>query len=788
MLQITQRIFTLFKIIRRLLFTIAIFCDKIKGMKKVLTTLIIILSVILTAMPLGTVALAEKSVTADKYIYIGSPESVYCGDKIYVVGDDTLYVFSYDYDLEQTVHFTGLSAALGNGNVTVLSTVDGIFKLNSDGSTTRIAPPSDSFTLRGDYLYYAEGDKVCMLSVSLGALQQFDVAAPVQSVCSVGNDVYYAVPSSVDGYSDIYLLNFDGSTELKYDYCRNLSKLLGGDKIRYYSAGYAVCPESGERVALGGDLLDLSRSTNAFYYLTYGGELYVNEEGKSELVFACTGSDNGYFSFPVASYTDFGRLFVLDYANDRVAVYDDTLSYIKAQRPVAITSDYSGNLYISHKNGISVYDSALNKTKDIACPYGIADSLAFSDGKIFLTAGGKIYSYDGTFSQALGSAKKIKSEYFGGKIYSLTDKGVVALDSGATVVSESNAVDFDVDYLGAVYILKDGKITKFISGAADGTIDAPKSASAISLSTVTNAYVDYGNIVVTETTAHSVVNVKNDWAAAIPNPNLQLTDTTQIIRTALGDCYLYESPCSNATVCKIEKDQTVIVGKYTLFETARMSYALVETDDGLKSGYMYKGLLSQPEPDVQPSSAGGTTVFDNTALFRFPSGSSEKLIDSIGKGAYVTLLPFAAYECDGIEWYRVRYDAAGKTYFGFIAKDMLSFSEYTPSNERPQYNAKLKVTTALYNPLGETYVENGKTLPKGTEVEVVGVYDANREFTRIKYYDNLTGVKEAYVRTVALEYYTVTPLQIIGLISVGVVVILIIIVFAIKYTSRRKMI
>ena len=109
-------------------------------MKKVFKTLLIVLALFATACSVTTVAFAEKKITADKYIFIGTPKTISCDDKIYIVGDDSLFTFSYDYKLLQTFELEGIKSATGNGIITVFSTDEGIYLLTGEGATKFIAP------------------------------------------------------------------------------------------------------------------------------------------------------------------------------------------------------------------------------------------------------------------------------------------------------------------------------------------------------------------------------------------------------------------------------------------------------------------------------------------------------------------------------------------------------------------------------------------------------------------------------------------------------------------------
>ena len=213
-----------------------------------------------------------------------------------------------------------------------------------------------------------------------------------------------------------------------------------------------------------------------------------------------------------------------------------------------------------------------------------------------------------------------------------------------------------------------------------------------------------------------------------------------------------------------------------------MSYVLYEDFSGLKTGYMYKGILSQPAKETTPTETSGRTLYDNTALYRFPTSRGDILVDNIGKNVSVTILPFSKYVYDGVEWLKIRVGDS----IGFVAKDMISTGIYVPTDERPQYNATLTKTSQVYDKVNDVYVPIGYTLPSGSDVEIVGVFDQGSEYTLVKYFDSSLGLREGYVETDALNSYSITPLQIIGLLCVGLIAILLISVCIIKFAGKRK--
>ena len=742
-----------------------------------------LLAITALAMPLS--ASAEKTVVSDKYTFIGNPSYIFCSDgEILILGNDKLLVYSYDYRLAASYDLPGAVKIEKNELHTVYSTKDGVYSLSDDGaSETLYSGAVTDFCLAGDRWYYAIGDTVACRSFSDGQSFVIECEADVTSLAYAGGKVYLSAKGDSFGYSDIYVLE-EEKASLAYDYCKNLSYLLGGDSLCYYGAGKAVNPETGAAVSFTGEESRVASSREGFYFVTAGGELYLADGQSVTLIFACTSSDKGYFAFPRGAASDYGKLFILDYANDRVAVMEDDIAYIPVKRPTAITADYAGNLYIAGKEGLFVIDvNTLTGLAPVSYSGGSINSITYSEGALYYTSEGKAYRLEDGESVYVCDALAVRSEYFGGKLYFLRSDGIYKADYSYPSVSTQGAVDFDVAADGSIYVLKDGKITQYTdAGDLVAEYPAEEGAAAICVSLVTNNYTDFGDIVVTCPDMHKVYNVKLSQTSSLPSADLQYTDTDGIIRTALENAYIYSYPCSVSKVAAVPAGATLIVGKYDLYETERMSYVLYEDFSGLKTGYIYKGLLSEPFAESAPSESSGRTLYDNTALYRFPTSRGDALVDNIGKNVAVTILPFTDYSYDGVQWLKVRCN--GNT--GFVAKDMISTGQYIPTDERPQYNASLTKDAQIYDKINDVFVPTGYTLPSGSDVEIIGVFDQGSEYTHIKYFDDRLGLREGYVPTSALTSYSITPLQIIGLCCAGIIALLLISVCIIKFAGKRK--
>lgn len=729
-------------------------------------------------------ASAEKTVVSDRYTFIGNPSYIYCAaGEILILGNDKLLVYSYDYTLLNEYDLPGAVKIRKNDRYTAYSTASGVYLLQEDGGSRSIYTACSDFVLAGDRLYVSSGNRVICLSMD--GTQQFSHTfdKSIISLAYADGIVYLATQGDKFGYSNIYAC-LDGDFVLEYDYCKNLESLLDGDDLYYYGASRITRPETGETVILPGDESGVSMRGDRIYFVTASGEMYLISGGQTTLIFACTSADKGYFAFPRAAASDYGKLFVLDYANDRVAVMEDDITYIDIKRPTAMTADYSGSLYVAGKEGLfRVNVNQPDNVVPVNYPGGAIDSITFAENSLYYTTDGKAYRLTDGESAYVCDALRVRSEYFGGKIYFLKQDGIYKADYSYPTVSVSGAADFDVTSDGSIFVLKDDAVTKYSDqGEFIASYKTEADASAISVSLVTNNYTDYGNIVVTCSSMHKVYNMDVGEQSSLPSANLQYTDTDGIIRTTLEDAYIYQYPCSVSKVALVPAGSTVIAGKYNLYETERMSYVLYEDFSGLKTGYMYKGILSQPAKETTPTETSGRTLYDNTALYRFPTSRGDILVDNIGKNVSVTILPFSKYVYDGVEWLKIRVGDS----IGFVAKDMISTGIYVPTDERPQYNATLTKTSQVYDKVNDVYVPIGYTLPSGSDVEIVGVFDQGSEYTLVKYFDSSLGLREGYVETDALNSYSITPLQIIGLLCVGLIAILLISVCIIKFAGKRK--
>lgn len=739
----------------------------------------------LAAVSASLAAFAEKSIVSDKYTFIGNPSYIYCGgSEILILGSDKLLVYSYDYSLLNAYDLPGAVKIEKNDRYTVYSAEGGIYLLGQDGTGSLLSELNGDFCLAGNTVYIASGRSVVAVSAENGDTQTYPAENQVTSLCFADGKVYFSAKGDRFGYGNIYRIT-DGGAALAYDYCKNLSYLIGGETLMYYGAGKTVNPENGAFTAFPGDEAYVAAHGSGFYYVTASGELYFTDKDGVRLIFACTSGDEGYFAFPEAVVTDYGKLFALDYANDRIAVMENGIAYINIRRPVAMTADYAGNLYIYGKDGL--FKTNVNSLSAPAekMPYsgGAVTSMTYSGGTLYLVSGGKAYSYSGGETRFVCDADIVRSEYFGGEMYFLRGDGIYKTGYDYPTVKITGVTDFDVAADGSIYVLKDGDITKYSQkGEAMENFAAEEGASALSISVVTNDYTDYGDIIITCTAMHKIYNLRPSTPIAVPEANLQYTDTDSIIRTALEATYIYEYPCSVSKTASVPAGATLITGKYDLYETERMSYVLYEDFSGLKTGYIYKGMLSLPAEEKTPSASDGRTLYDNTALYRFPSAKAEKLLDNIGKNVSVSILPFSDYSHDGVVWLKVRYGANT----GFVAKDMISTGKYVSGDERPQYNAKLTKEAEIYDETGGVYVPTGYKLPSGTDVEIVGIFDQSSRYTAIKYFDEEKGLREGYVLTAALTSYAITVPQIIGIVCVGIIAILLVSVCVIRFAGKRR--
>lgn len=752
-------------------------------MKKIMKILSTLLALTLICVIPRLYAFAQN-IVADNYTYIGNPIYVSCGESdIIIVSRENIYIYSYDAELLHTYDISGAQKAIrSDGGFYFLKDGD-VFSCDKSGSISPVYRNAVDFCLTDNALFVASEEAVSEIALSDGSVTLYKTEQSITSLATSNGNVYFAVKGDVFGYSNIYELK--DSPEVVFDYCKNLEYLIDGDVLTYYGTGRAVVPATGNTTVFPGDESHVALRGDIFYYVTYSGELFTLRDGEANMMFGCIGKDDGHFAFPGSTYTDFGKLFVLDYANDRIAMLENEYEYIDVRRPSAITSDYSGNLYIKGKDGLFKYNMSTKDVSNLSCTLSSISQMAYSDGCVYLLSGGKVYSYADEAAEYICQAQKIRAEYFSGDMFIMNERGIYSMTDQVLIVNQQDMIDFDIAPDRSFYVIRDGMLENYSSkGELLYSTEVDDKATAVSISVVSNEFVSFGDIIITCTDKHKVYTVTPQKVASIPEPDLQYTDTNSILRLSTGDTYIYENPCSIKKICKVNTGSTLIVGKYDLYETNRMSYVLYEEFSGLKSGYIYKGFLSEPIEEKNPEYTKGTTLYENTAVYRFPSAQSEKLIESAGKNAEVAILPFCDYSYEGISWYKVRYN--NKT--GFIAKDMLTTNKIISGDERPQYNAKLNHSSSVYIlslSAGE-YIDTGITLETGTDVEVIGIFDQNTQYTQIKYFDQKEGVQTGYILTKSLSSYMSTPLQTIGLICVGVVVLLLISVCAVRFVTKRK--
>lgn len=123
----------------------------------------------------------------------------------------------------------------------------------------------------------------------------------------------------------------------------------------------------------------------------------------------------------------------------------------------------------------------------------------------------------------------------------------------------------------------------------------------------------------------------------------------------------------------------------------------------------------------------------------------------------------------GNTWYRVNYNGRN----GYEPGLNLSLLNFEPVFVRPDYNAEIisvneSTFAPTYSLTGTDYTQLSVTLPTGTRVEVVGMFDSSRPYTQIKYLDNSLGTLTCYVPT---EYIHTDDTNIVIIVAVLLIVV-----------------
>lgn len=832
--------------------------SKVKKIRYILTAALLALTVGLAArLPFYRAAAAPAEVdvrllfapqTETQYTFLDTPTSIGAtATELYITTAQAIRSFSFrgaetgglDIAADKAYRHEGMTVTLERG----------VLQVYFGDAQTTIASGLDDFSAHGSTLYaYANDALMNAADVSVYAISENTLTdehthrladTSITALAAADGQAYVSIRANGTGTRDnICLLTADGTLRVCAANVPAVRAMtVSGDMLyavsenkitAYRSVIGALIPVETLAVA---DVTDLVAADGYLYALTGAYAVLKTPatlSGYTELI-ASASAQVGFYDMPSTCITRKDKAIVADCNNHRVAlVSDDGVSYLDYPfvYPTGVAVDDYGRMYVCHRiNIIDVFDETGAHLYTVEAESRILDVFTDSADDVFVRTENGIGRLQNNQVQPLytGAVEAAAVMPEGSSIYLYASGTVSHLENGVPVKVASiggTVIDFAVDVERSIYVLDDsGMIRKYAAANNYATPSAPvqyvgypvtDGARRLNISSIRNTLLDYGDLIVTDTKAHTVKAIDAAcFAVKVIDENVQppvdpdspvpapITDDS-IVFYAQEDIAVYQLPRDMSPFYTIAKGRKIIVPRYNLTDTDAFSFVLVEDAENkvLLSGYVRKFRLPESArlPYVAPPSAVGTVQNDDTVVYKWPSVYAAPIsgYDSLSKGTEVSLLRFVAGFIDdsGFRWYRVAVDGGE----GYIYAANLSINRYQPVFERPQYNAE--IVAALGRDTAQLYIldgdgnyrelENEPPLPKGTRVQVVGTFDPSLQYTQIKYFDETLGTLDCYVLTEHLKYHGVTALQIIVFVLIGVVLVLLIILIIHRFVVRRK--
>lgn len=655
----------------------------------------------------------------------------------------------------------------------------------------------------------------------------------VTSVSEYGGKLYYATKSGA--YCNVFVW---GETAPVYKDIRSAGLITGGLNGVYCvmrSGELALLTDSGPKeVTSGKYVAAVYGQDDAVIYATDIGELFGIDENGAYLIAASESDEVGFYSRPSFAASRYDKMLVADSLNDRVAVIsaESETSYLYYPRPSAVWTDTSGNVIIAHSGKtVTVLKSDFTTVvAEYSLPYNVTDVYAGGDNTVYALAAQSVYritasgvdevplienvdalctAMDGS---SLFAARNGENEAF---IYKIDCADPHREQQAYFIKLDTEIKDLCADAKGNFFIVAGGedgaKVLKWQQQTPEGglggyvaEINAPKLGEgeiSISIARTAAGGADYGDLILTDT-ADSLIRIIGKADAGVETmdslePKLKPYDEENALRYVASDCSIYKTLNENDPSIRLTAGAVVFVAKYDLENADSFCYVAYEdaVRNKLYAGFMFKSAVGEALPMREPPSETGTVYSQGANVYSIPSfNEAEDPVNAktpVDKGTIVSLLPFAEYEAGGSRWYRVRLDNGTH---GYMPVGSVSVKGFVPDSVRPQYNAEIKsyngsVGANAYSVEdGDSYSEiEGRFLPVGTKVEVVGSFDTSVKYTKIRFFDERLGTLECYVETVYIDYNNISVVQIVAIVIGTLTFILLVILLIRLYMKKRKL-
>ncbi len=728
--------------------------------KKILTILIVFCLVLSLGIFIPTSVFADELLVEDGYYAFTSPTYLHAGEDITIVGENKVYVINSENKVTE-FNVTANKAIFENNELVWL--FDGDLFIGEK----KLASSVIDFDVKGKKLVYVDNNAM-YVCLDFTQNEVFTVTeSGFSSVAISGNGVF--LKKNMGSYNDVYFCDDATRTVSLY-----LSYLKKFDTLIFDTKLWGID---------GNVLYDMNEKTVVSPYANatsvYGGSIYYLADGclykHGEFLI---GSGN-QFSFPRSIDSNANYIYVVDekgisqysYSNNKfVEIKNIATANVSNVTTTALPNE---KVYYSINSNVYLNEEIIYSAENVIIDVAIdGDSnIYYSTNDATYKNGVKIYDVGGIL--AIAPSKKDVYVFSGGMLYK---------NGEITNITNSSAISFDVDGNGNVYFLKSNSID---CHSYDGSLIMTIPHNAKKPADVKICYEQnkLGKLAIVDQLGHNVIFVNAD--AYVPSFSAdETTADSELVRSTLVDTPLFSDINRSKIITTIKASTLLLCYSYELECNDFLAYVSYKNGNTLVSGYVKRTDLSNATLGKTPRYNTAKTFYDNVILHTLPYGLQEgdnKIVQLIlNTNTEINLI--SKYNVYGEDWYKAEYDGS----VGYVSANQIQLGSYVPT-VRPDTNAKLIKVAAVYDKIDGKYVEDGIFLNQNTEIQVIGVFDSNTEYTQIKYYDDEAGgTRTCYVKTNTLKYDYVTFEQQFALIAVIILSVSMVIVMIIFAKRKQK--
>jgi outer membrane protein assembly factor BamB len=580
------------------------------------------------------------------------------------------------------------------------------------------------------------------------------------------------------------------------------------------------------------------------------GKLYVADlDGNavqvfrlSDLTYASTfiaagGAEAGRLSLPQSAHISNNEVYITEKGNNRLSAVSKNQTRVPSYafyNPYLAVTDADGRVYVADKNGtrLSVFDSELTVLEqrpftgitDIAVSGNNMVFVADTDGadgsiKYYSSGGyrGELTPLDGVSKLFARGGEKSVYAIAGGVPYKVPYDGL-PVPLTAPVL---DGTDYDMDYEGKIFELKDNQINRYTQSggvyALDATLTLKPLSPAYQIRKLTSlsinfhdsdspeAIAGYGALTLADEGSDCVF-VINDVAQT----GVTLFDADgythpgadgalEVKFTEAPKTILYEYPDINKPLALLAKDARLLVLEEDLAPVSEyFSYVLYEVDypithygktysKTLLAGYVLKDNLTPALPKTPAPYAVGRILHDNTKIYKYPfvySAGAAVLM----RGETIATAAFCYPYVDITDTGFIAVALPGGS-VGFVNANGIIHQSYEVADPDKHTDATIITDNLIGAPLyvlqdGNYVLSSEPPLKNGTRIKLANKFDAGAEYTEVIIYNDF-GQLRGYVETKYVDTDSASILQVTALVIIVITVASGVILYA-YYRSRRR--